>query len=104
MSWRTVVISSNAKLDYQLGYMVVRKDVTTKIHLGEIGMLMVESTSVSITAAFSKDLASLRTSFSNENSCLSSPPSDVAAANAAVFATLVLNILLHKSTDMKRLD
>ena len=41
MSWRTVVISSNAKLDYQLGYMVVRKDVTTKIHLGEIGMLMV---------------------------------------------------------------
>ena len=56
MSWRTVVISSNAKLDYQLGYMVVRKDVTTKIHLGEIGMLMVESTSVSITAALLSEL------------------------------------------------
>lgn len=26
MSWRTVVISSSAKLDYHMGYMVVRKD------------------------------------------------------------------------------
>ena len=60
MSWRTVVISSNAKLDYQLGYMVVRKDVTTKIHLGEIGMLMVESTSVSITAALLSELVKHR--------------------------------------------
>ena len=30
MSWRTVVISSNAKLDYQLGYMVVRKPANKK--------------------------------------------------------------------------
>ena len=30
MSWRTVVISSNAKLDYQMGYLVVRRMDTTK--------------------------------------------------------------------------
>ena len=51
MSWRTVVITSNAKLDYQLGYLVVRKDVTTKIHLSEIAILMIESTAVSLTAS-----------------------------------------------------
>ena len=51
MSWRTVVISSNAKLDYQMGYMVVRRMDTTKIHLSEIEMLIIESTAVSLTAA-----------------------------------------------------
>ncbi|MGN0358351.1 MAG: type II CRISPR-associated endonuclease Cas1 [Blautia sp.] len=51
MSWRTVVISSSAKLDYQMGYLVVRKENTSKIHISEIGMLIVESTAVSITAA-----------------------------------------------------
>lgn len=51
MSWRTVVISSSAKLDYQMGYLVVRKENTSKIHISEIGMLVVESTAVSITAA-----------------------------------------------------
>lgn len=33
MSWRTVVISSSAKLDYHMGYMVVRKDEEIKIHI-----------------------------------------------------------------------
>ncbi|MGN0140623.1 MAG: type II CRISPR-associated endonuclease Cas1 [Roseburia sp.] len=51
MSWRIVVVSSSAKLDYQMGYLVVRKDTTTKIHLSEIGVLMIESTAVSLTAA-----------------------------------------------------
>lgn len=27
MSWRTVVISNRAKLDYKMGYMVVRGEV-----------------------------------------------------------------------------
>ena len=36
MSWRTVVISSTAKLDYQMAYLVIRKDDVTKIHLSEI--------------------------------------------------------------------
>ena len=49
MSWRTVVISNNAKLDYQIGYLVVRGSETTKIHLNEIGMLIIESTAVTMT-------------------------------------------------------
>ena len=36
MSWRTVAIASSAKLDYQLGFLVIRKEDTVKIHLGEI--------------------------------------------------------------------
>lgn len=49
MSWRVVVISKRAKLDYQLGYLVVRNESVTKIHLGEISTLLIESTAVSIT-------------------------------------------------------
>ena len=44
MSWRTVVISSSAKLDYHMGYMVVRKDEEIKIHISEISILIIEST------------------------------------------------------------
>lgn len=33
MSWRTVVISSNAKLDYQMGYLVVRRDDIKKVYI-----------------------------------------------------------------------
>lgn len=51
MSWRTVIISSGAKLDYQMGYLVVRAGETTKIFLNEIGTLMIESTAVSLTTA-----------------------------------------------------
>ena len=50
MSWRTVVISNNAKLDYQLGYLVVRGQETKKIHLNEIRTLIIESTVVSFTS------------------------------------------------------
>ena len=51
MSWRTIVISSSAKLDYQMGYLVVRKEETVKVHISEIYMLLIESTAVSLTAA-----------------------------------------------------
>lgn len=51
MSWRVVVISSRAKLDYKMDYLVVRIDENTnRIHLGEISVLMIESTAVSLTA------------------------------------------------------
>ena len=56
MSWRTVVVSSSAKLDYQMGYLVVRNNETIKIHLSELSMLIVESTSVSLTAALLSEL------------------------------------------------
>lgn len=56
MSWRTVVLSSSAKLDYQLGYLVIRKEDTCRIHISEISMLIIESTSVSLTAALLNEL------------------------------------------------
>lgn len=51
MSWRTVVISNSAKLDYQLGFLVIRNTDVVKIYLNEISILMIETTSVSITVA-----------------------------------------------------
>lgn len=56
MSWRIVVVSKSAKLDYQVGYLVVRQDTTTKIHLSEISILMIESTAVSMTAYLLSEL------------------------------------------------
>lgn len=56
MSWRTVVIASNAKLDYQLGYLVIRRQDVVKIHMSEIGLLLVESTAVSLTAVLLSEL------------------------------------------------
>ena len=56
MSWRTVVISRSAKLDYQLGFLVVRNEDVVKIHISEISILMIETTSVSLTAALLSEL------------------------------------------------
>lgn len=56
MSWRTVVISHSAKLDYQLGFLVVRRDDVVKIHISEISMLIIETTAVSLTAALLSEL------------------------------------------------
>ena len=56
MSWRTIVVSNTAKLDYQLGFMVVRGEETVKVHINEIEMLIVESTAVSFTAYLMNEL------------------------------------------------
>lgn len=51
MSWRVVVVSSNAKVDYKMDYLVVRTlDETRRVHINEIAVLMLESTAVSLTA------------------------------------------------------
>ena len=51
MSWRVVTISSRAKLDYKMDYLVVRtEENTNRIHLSEISVLLIESTAVSLTA------------------------------------------------------
>lgn len=51
MSWRVVVVASNAKVDFKMDYLVVRTiEETRRVHISEIGVLMVESTAVSITA------------------------------------------------------
>ena len=57
MGWRTVVITKTSKLDYSLGYMVVRDvERTVKIHISEISFLVVGSTSVSLTAYLLNEL------------------------------------------------
>lgn len=56
MSWRTVVVSSSAKLDYQLGFMVIRKQDVVKIHISEIAVVLIETTAVSLTAALLSEL------------------------------------------------
>ena len=51
MSWRVVSITSRAKLDYSMDYLVIRlQDEKKKIHLSEIGTLLVDSTAVSLTS------------------------------------------------------
>ncbi len=51
MSWRVVVVSSNAKVDFKMDYIVVRTlEETRRVHISEIGILMLESTAISITA------------------------------------------------------
>ena len=57
MSWRTVVIANRAKLDLKLNSMAVRGENTTKIHLSEISTIIIENTSVSLTASLLSELA-----------------------------------------------
>ena len=56
MSWRIIVISRRAKLDYQMGYMVVRNEEVTKIYLSEISTILIESTAVSLTTSLLSEL------------------------------------------------
>ena len=49
MSWRTVVVTSRCKLDYKMGFMVVRAEETKKIFLDEIAILLIENPAVSLT-------------------------------------------------------
>lgn len=69
MSWRTVVITKNCKLDYSLGYMVVRDvENTVKIHISEISVLIIDSTSVSLTSYLLNELikSKVKVIFSDE--------------------------------------
>lgn len=57
MSWRTVVVSKTAKLDYSLGYLVVRDiNSSVKIHIDEISVLILENTAISLTSALINEL------------------------------------------------
>ena len=57
MSWRIVSVASLSKLDYKMDYLVVRnRETTTRIHLSEISILLLESTAVSLTAYLLREL------------------------------------------------
>lgn len=49
MSWRTVVVTSRCKLDYKMGFMVIRAEETKKVFLDEIAVLLIENPAVSLT-------------------------------------------------------
>ena len=49
MSWRTVIIENQSKLDYKMGYLVVRGLDTHRILIDEILNLVIENPAVSIT-------------------------------------------------------
>ncbi len=49
MSWRTVVIASRCKLDFKMGFMVIRAEETKKVFLDEIAVLLIENPAVSLT-------------------------------------------------------
>ncbi len=51
MSWRTVVVSSQAKLDYKMGYLVVRSMETNRISVDEIAILVLENSAISLTGS-----------------------------------------------------
>ena len=58
MSWRIVSVSSLAKLDYKMDYLVVRtQESIRRVHLSEISVLLIESTAVSLTAYLLCELA-----------------------------------------------
>lgn len=57
MSWRNVVITGTAKLDYKMNYLVVRKQESiNSILIDEIGTLIIESTMVSLTTTLLSQL------------------------------------------------
>ncbi len=49
MSWRTVIIDSQSKLDYKMGYLVVRGLETKRVLLDEVAVLVIENPAVSMT-------------------------------------------------------
>ena len=52
MGWRVVVVSSRAKIELKLGYLVIRtNDATKRILIDEISVLLIENTGCTITVS-----------------------------------------------------
>lgn len=56
MSWRTVIIERRCKLDYRMGYMVVRGQEVKRIFLEEIALLVIENPAISLTGCLLEQL------------------------------------------------
>ncbi len=56
MSYRTVVIKNRCKLKYHNNYLVVRGEKLNRIHIDEIGVLLIDSTQVVITTMLINEL------------------------------------------------
>ena len=51
MSWRTVIVQGRSKLDYRMGYLVVRSKEIKRVFLDEVALLVIENPAVSITGS-----------------------------------------------------
>ncbi|HHX68436.1 MAG TPA: type II CRISPR-associated endonuclease Cas1 [Gallicola sp.] len=59
MNFRTVLITKHCKLDYKMGYLVIRSNEDTRrVFLDEIAILIIENIAVSITCYLLKELIS----------------------------------------------
>lgn len=58
MSWRTVVLSKRAKIEYSLGYMVIRGEEVHRIFMEEVETVMIETTAVSLTCRVDQRMSS----------------------------------------------
>lgn len=57
MSWRTVCITQRCKLEYRMGFLIIRVgNEIRQIHISEIGVLIIESTAISITSGLLNEL------------------------------------------------
>ena len=104
MSWRTVVITRQAKLEEKLNYLYVRDaESTTKIHLSEISVLMIESTAVSLTASLLCELSKrkIKVIFCDEKR---SPQSELVSYNDGCDTSLKLKKQIAWTEDFKKAD
>ncbi|MDR3293704.1 MAG: type II CRISPR-associated endonuclease Cas1 [Clostridiales bacterium] len=62
MAFRTVVITGHVKLEFRLGYLIVRGETERRVHLSEISTLIVETTSAALTTALLAELVKNKTS------------------------------------------
>lgn len=102
MSWRTVVITRQAKLEEKLNYLYVRDaESTTKIHLSEISVLMIESTAVSLTASLLCELSKrkIKVIFCDEKR---SPQSELVSYNDGCDTSLKLKKQIAWTEDFKK--
>lgn len=102
MSWRTVVITRQAKLEEKLNYLYVRDaENTTKIHLSEISVLMIESTAVSLTASLLCELSKrkIKVIFCDEKR---SPQSELISYNDGCDTSLKLKKQIAWTEDFKK--
>ena len=102
MSWRTVVITRQAKLEEKLNYLYVRDaQSTTKIHLSEISVLMIESTAVSLTASLLCELSKrkIKVIFCDEKR---SPQSELVSYNDGCDTSLKLKKQIAWTEDFKK--
>ena len=102
MSWRTVVITRQAKLEEKLNYLYVRDaESTTKIHLSEISVLMIESTAVSLTASLLCELSKrkIKVIFCDETR---NPQSELVSYNDGCDTSLKLKKQIAWTEDFKK--